>query len=404
MTDLWTALADHAAPLFAAWADPDIAQIHQRLVAGAGDWWQTLEHGPRTLIHHDFNPRNVCLRSTLKGWSGADGERLRLCAYDWELATLGAPQRDLAELLCFVLTDGTTRTPDAGSIPPRRARAGAGTAIDAERWACGFRSALYDVLINRLAMYAVVHRVRRQPFLPACGPHLAGSVSAVPAGRRRMTSPASPLRVFHASNLLTYASLVAGVGAIAFAARGNGSAAGALIALSVVADTFDGRFAGLFRRTDTQRQSACSSTACRTRLRSASHRRCAWERFRSTGGGRLQPASRCRFCRHLLVLCLRLRGLRDHPSRVLQRHARAGRRLHRLAGAGRRPDSGNCPAVRPWHRRVRGAVHHDRRRHGVASSDPPSTRHRPRCVHLLAARPHRRAHRTLARNLSHGLP
>ena len=69
-----------------------------------------------------------------------------------------------------------------------------------------------------------------------------------------MTSPASPLRVFHASNLLTYASLVAGVGAIAFAARGNGSAAGALIALSVVADTFDGRFAGLFRRTDTQRR------------------------------------------------------------------------------------------------------------------------------------------------------
>ena len=69
-----------------------------------------------------------------------------------------------------------------------------------------------------------------------------------------MTAPASPLRAFHASNLLTYASLVAGVGAIAFAARGNRSAAGALIAMSVVADTFDGRFAGLFRRTAMQRQ------------------------------------------------------------------------------------------------------------------------------------------------------
>jgi CDP-diacylglycerol--serine O-phosphatidyltransferase len=69
-----------------------------------------------------------------------------------------------------------------------------------------------------------------------------------------MTAPASPLRVFHASNLLTYASLIAGVGAIAFAARGGRSVAGALLAMSVVLDTFDGRFAGLFRRTGPQRE------------------------------------------------------------------------------------------------------------------------------------------------------
>jgi thioester reductase-like protein len=167
MSDLWSALADHAGPHFSSWADPDMAQIHQRLVAGAGDWWRPLEEGPRTLIHHDFNPRNVCLRSTARGWTGAEGDGLRLCAYDWELATLGAPQRDLAEFLCFVLTDRTAA--DAGlwiehhRIALERA---SGTAIDAERWACGFRSALYDVLINRLAMYTMVHRVRRQSFLP----------------------------------------------------------------------------------------------------------------------------------------------------------------------------------------------------------------------------------------------
>jgi CDP-diacylglycerol--serine O-phosphatidyltransferase len=69
-----------------------------------------------------------------------------------------------------------------------------------------------------------------------------------------MTAPASPLGAFHASNLLTYASLVAGVGALAVAASGNRSAAGALIAISVIADTFDGRFAGLFRRTAVQRE------------------------------------------------------------------------------------------------------------------------------------------------------
>ncbi|MBI4410452.1 MAG: CDP-alcohol phosphatidyltransferase family protein [Gemmatimonadetes bacterium] len=65
---------------------------------------------------------------------------------------------------------------------------------------------------------------------------------------------ASAARFLHASNLLTYLSLLAGLGAIA-AARGAGGApaVGALLALAVVADTFDGRFARLFARSDTQR-------------------------------------------------------------------------------------------------------------------------------------------------------
>ena len=69
-----------------------------------------------------------------------------------------------------------------------------------------------------------------------------------------MTAHKSPLRAFHASNFLTYVSLVAGIGAIAMAARGNQSAGGALLAMSVMSDTFDGRFAGLFRRTAAQRE------------------------------------------------------------------------------------------------------------------------------------------------------
>lgn len=63
----------------------------------------------------------------------------------------------------------------------------------------------------------------------------------------------SPLRCVHPSNLLTYASLAAGVGAIAAALDGSRGAAGALVALAVVLDTFDGRFARLFARTSEQR-------------------------------------------------------------------------------------------------------------------------------------------------------
>jgi CDP-diacylglycerol--serine O-phosphatidyltransferase len=65
----------------------------------------------------------------------------------------------------------------------------------------------------------------------------------------------APVYDLHPSNLLTYASLFAGLGAIA-AARGYGSAAaaGALLALAALADTFDGRFARRFRRSERQGQ------------------------------------------------------------------------------------------------------------------------------------------------------
>ena len=59
----------------------------------------------------------------------------------------------------------------------------------------------------------------------------------------------SPARHLHMSNLVTYLGLLAGMLAI-FAAMELGSrfGAGALIALSVLADTLDGRFARLFHR------------------------------------------------------------------------------------------------------------------------------------------------------------
>jgi CDP-diacylglycerol--serine O-phosphatidyltransferase len=63
----------------------------------------------------------------------------------------------------------------------------------------------------------------------------------------------SPLVCFHPSNLLTYASLLASIGAIASAAQNSASVAGALIALAVILDTFDGRFARLFTRSEDQR-------------------------------------------------------------------------------------------------------------------------------------------------------
>jgi phosphatidylserine synthase len=65
----------------------------------------------------------------------------------------------------------------------------------------------------------------------------------------------APVHDLHASNLLTYGSIAAALGAIA-ASRGAGhlSLSGALLALAVIFDTFDGGFARRFARDDRQRQ------------------------------------------------------------------------------------------------------------------------------------------------------
>lgn len=64
----------------------------------------------------------------------------------------------------------------------------------------------------------------------------------------------SPLIVFHPSNALTYLSLLSAIGAVAASAQGSAAGAGALIALSVMADTFDGRFARSFPRSPRQQE------------------------------------------------------------------------------------------------------------------------------------------------------
>ncbi|MFD7235310.1 phosphotransferase [Streptomyces syringium] len=157
MSDLWLALADHAAQEFPELVD---ARHRDRLVsriATIDRWWPRIEAMPRTLVHNDFNPRNLAIR--------ADG---RLCAYDWELATLHIPQHDLAELLCTALQPSDINAAVVGELSEvhrRSLQAHAGTAVDRDRWESGYRLALWDLAVNRFGLYFVAHTVRHYGFL-----------------------------------------------------------------------------------------------------------------------------------------------------------------------------------------------------------------------------------------------
>ena len=133
--------------------------LQRRLIESVDEWWSELESQPWTLIHNDFNPRNLALRD-----DGSD----RLCVYDWELATLGTPQHDLAEFLCFVLTADVSHQELSSYLDfhRRELERSTGTAISAHQWRLGFEHSLYDLLINRFSLYVLIHRFQGLKFLP----------------------------------------------------------------------------------------------------------------------------------------------------------------------------------------------------------------------------------------------
>ena len=158
MRALWESLAAHAAES-EEWIASGIGPIHTTLARTVADWWPALEAHPRTWIHNDFSPRNVAMRATDDG--------LRLCAYDWELASYDVPQHDLVEFLCFARRDDIEARELEHWVDRHRRtlESTADTVLDPESWRAGFHLALRDLLVDRLAMYAVVHRFRPQAYL-----------------------------------------------------------------------------------------------------------------------------------------------------------------------------------------------------------------------------------------------
>lgn len=100
---------------------------------------------PTTIIHNDFNPRNVALRK-----NGL------LCIYDWELAVKNIPHRDIVEFLCFSLPLDFKKEEFLeylnfhfklmGKIYPD---------ISWERWMMGYIYSLKEFIVTRGAFYKV---------------------------------------------------------------------------------------------------------------------------------------------------------------------------------------------------------------------------------------------------------
>jgi NADP-dependent 3-hydroxy-3-methylglutaryl-CoA reductase len=157
MTELWRAIAAYAAGMFPMWVDDGTLRDAERAIADIPSFWPELEAMPRTLVHNDFSPRNIALRASDNS----------LVAYDWELATLHVPQRDLAELLAFVLTPEADEATVLHHVEVHRhaLQEAAGVELDGALWRRGYRLALRDFALSRIGLWLIAHAERSYPFL-----------------------------------------------------------------------------------------------------------------------------------------------------------------------------------------------------------------------------------------------
>ena len=158
-TRLWEMLGAHAQQEFPEWFSAGDMERFRDRVYSMEQWYPQLDALPKTLIHNDFNPRNIAFRR--------QGSELTLCAYDWELATVQAPQHDLAELLVFTLNPDFDPQLVEALIERHRVQLeqAAGVTLDAAQWRYGFTLTLWDLVVNRVPMYVMAHTFRHYPFM-----------------------------------------------------------------------------------------------------------------------------------------------------------------------------------------------------------------------------------------------
>jgi hydroxymethylglutaryl-CoA reductase (NADPH) len=109
--------------------------------------WQTsppAKKTPFTFIHNDFNPRNIAVLKTKK-----------IKAFDWELATLNIPQRDVVELLSFVLPEDFEKERFLMFIDTHLElfNTSASQEISKQDWYEDYIHAGYEYLMSRVSFY-----------------------------------------------------------------------------------------------------------------------------------------------------------------------------------------------------------------------------------------------------------
>ena len=139
---LWRGLLDDARARFPQVVSEQAWRRRHALIETLRDWHAPKDRLPATLVHDDFNQRNVGFRS-------------QVIVLDWELVQCNIAQRDLVELLTFVLPASAERAEIDRHVEAHRlalAEAGIAAGIERDAWIEGFRCELRVEAINRVGL------------------------------------------------------------------------------------------------------------------------------------------------------------------------------------------------------------------------------------------------------------
>ena len=138
---LWCGLLDDARRRFPEIVTDKVWRRRHAMIDTLMHWHPVKDRLPATLAHDDFNQRNV-------------GFRPDVVVLDWELVQRNVAQRDLVEMLTFVLPPSADRDRIDGLVEAHRValvEAGVSTGVERDVWIEGFRSELKVEAINRVA-------------------------------------------------------------------------------------------------------------------------------------------------------------------------------------------------------------------------------------------------------------
>ena len=150
----------------------ELPKTLQRAIANINEVDALIDAAPKTLVHNDFNVRNSCLRPVAK-----NGKK-RLVLYDWEVATIAPPQRDIVEFLAFILPPNADVSQwhqyvnrYLGFLKREIIKLHGGlpdslyTSLQSDNFIKVFDMFIVEMLLNRLSLYGLGHTVHNFPFL-----------------------------------------------------------------------------------------------------------------------------------------------------------------------------------------------------------------------------------------------
>ena len=136
--------------------DPDFSARVSRMMQFVGELESDREQLglTETVIHNDFNSRNVAIRK--------NGQP---CIYDWELAVVNVPHRDVVEFLSFVMPEQFEKKVFFEYLAFHRQECTFEQSdINWQQWAKGYIYAIKEYLVTRVSFYEVAGILAKYAF------------------------------------------------------------------------------------------------------------------------------------------------------------------------------------------------------------------------------------------------